>query len=290
MKYVITIGNFDGLHIGHKQIIAKTVELAKNLDAKSKLITFKNHTRDLSNMILDHEDKLEMIKYLGIDEVEELSFDEIKSMEPQDFMREYFNNATAVVVGEDFRFGKNRAGNSEDIIAFGKEHNIDVNIVKDLVSDGEKISSTKIRELIEAGDFLKASELLGYDFYVKSTVQNGYKRGSTLGFKTANIAWQENIIVPKYGVYYTQIEIAGEIFDAMTMVGVAKTFNKEFSCETYIFNFDREIYGEKIKLIFKEFLRENRKFDSKEDLISQLKRDKIKSIELAVKHNNHFTN
>ncbi len=285
MKYVITIGNFDGLHIGHKKIISHAVNMANDLGAKSRLITFKTHTRAIGNLILDHDDKIRMIKSMKINEIVELDFDEIKSMTPIEFMDQFFEDAVGIVVGEDFCFGKNRSGNAEDLKIYGANNNIKVDIVKDITDDNSKVSSSTIRELIKIGDVYKASKLLGYDFYVCSTIEDGYKRGQTLGFKTANISWPENIIKPKYGVYYTQMEIDGKIYDSMTMSGVAKTFNKDYSCETYIFNFDQDIYRRPVKLIFRDFLRANKKFDSKEELIEQLKKDKINSIETAVRLN-----
>lgn len=285
MKYVITIGNFDGLHIGHKKIISHAVNMANDLGAKSRLITFKTHTRAIGNLILDHDDKISMIKSMNIDDIVELDFDEIKSMTPIEFMDQFFEDAVGIVVGEDFCFGKNRSGNADDLKKYGANNNISVDIVKDITDDNSKVSSSTIRELIKIGDVYKASKLLGYDFYVCSTIEDGYKRGQTLGFKTANISWPENIIKPKYGVYYTQMEIDGKIYDSMTMSGVAKTFNKDYSCETYIFNFDQDIYRKPVKLIFRDFLRENKKFDSKEELIEQLKKDKINSIETAVRLN-----
>lgn len=285
MKYVITIGNFDGLHIGHKKIISQAVKMANDLGAKSRLITFKTHTRAIGSLILDHDDKINMIKSMNIDEIVELDFDEIKSMTPIEFMDQFFEDAVGIVVGEDFCFGKNRLGNADDLKKYGANNNIKVDIVKDITDDNSKVSSSTIRELIKNGDVHKASKLLGYDFYVCSTIEDGYKRGQTLGFKTANISWPENIIKPKYGVYYTQMEIDGKIYDSMTMSGVAKTFNKDYSCETYIFNFDQDIYRKPVKLIFRDFLRENKKFDSKEELIEQLKKDKINSIETAFRLN-----
>lgn len=285
MKYVITIGNFDGLHIGHKKIISQAVNMANDLGAKSRLITFKTHTRAIGTLILDHDDKISMIKSMNIDDIVELDFDEIKSMTPIEFMDQFFEDAVGIVVGEDFCFGKNRSGNADDLKKYGANNNIRVDIVKDITDHNSKVSSSTIRELIKIGDVYKASKLLGYDFYVCSTIEDGYKRGQTLGFKTANISWPENIIKPKYGVYYTQMEIDGKIYDSMTMSGVAKTFNKDYSCETYIFNFDQDIYQKSVKLIFRDFLRENKKFDSKEELIEQLKKDKINSIETAVRLN-----
>ena len=285
MKYVITIGNFDGLHIGHKKIISQAVNMANDLGAKSRLITFKTHTRAIGGLILDHDDKIRMINSMNIDEIVELDFDEIKSMTPIEFMDQFFEDAVGIVVGEDFCFGKNRSGNADDLKKYGANNNIKVDIVKDITDDNSKVSSSTIRELIKSGDVHKASKLLGYAFYVCSTIEDGYKRGQTLGFKTANISWPENIIKPKYGVYYTQMEIDGNIYDSMTMSGVAKTFNKDYSCETYIFNFDQDIYRKSVKLIFRDFLRENKKFDSKEELIEQLKKDKINSIETAVRLN-----
>ena len=281
MKYIITIGNFDGLHKGHQEIIKKTKNMAIDLNARSRLITFKSHTRSLDSLILSPEDKLSMIKDLGIDEVVELNFDDVKSMSPKEFLDEYFQEASGIIVGEDFRFGKDRAGSSQDLIEYGLANDIQVEIIKDLYSDDEKISSTHIRELLKNGEVHKAGELLDYDFYIKSKVEHGYKRGSTLGFKTANLNWPDSIVKVKYGVYYTNFEVDGQVYDAMTMVGVAKTFNKDFSCESYIFDFDKDIYDKEVKLSFKDFMRDNIKFDSKDDLILQLKRDKIKTLELA---------
>lgn len=281
MKYIITIGNFDGLHKGHQEIIKKTKNMADDLNVKSRLITFKSHTRSLDSLILSTDDKLSMIKDMGIDEVVELDFSEVKSMSPKEFLDAYFQDARGIIVGEDFRFGQNRAGSSQDLIEYGLSKDIEVKIIKDLYSDDEKISSTHIRDLLEEGKVHKASELLTYDFFVKSKVEHGYRRGETLGFKTANINWPDHIVKVKYGVYYTNFEVDGQIYDAMTMVGVAKTFNKDFSCESYIFNFDKDIYDKEVKLYFKDFMRENKKFDSKEDLILQLKKDKIKTLELA---------
>ncbi len=282
MKYFVTIGNFDGFHIGHQNIISELKRLAKKFDANTRLYSFDFHTRNLSSLILDEKNKESMAYSLGIDSYELLHFSDIKDMSPIEFLNYIDNDILGIVVGEDFRFGKDRLGSVDDIVKYAKDNNLIANIIPDVIIDsGEKISSSSIRKLISNGDIKKANEQLGYNFFATGIVEEGYKRGREIGFKTANISWSDEQIKPKDGVYYTKIIVDGKIYDSMTMAGIAKTFNHSFSCETNIFDFDRFIYGHEVKLIFLDFIRENKKFNSIDGVRAQLEKDKIKCLELA---------
>jgi len=276
-KRVVAIGNFDGFHRGHQILFSK---LQKYHDCIKTIITFENMMKDyhLGKYVLTSlKDKNELTKLYGVDELLYIPFsNEVKHMSPEDFIDKYLNNLNieALVIGSDFRFGYKASGTPE----FLKSKYKTVEIVNLLIDSNtlQKISTTKIIELIINNNIETANNYLGRKYSINGTIEHGYQNGRLLGFPTANIRIDENYALPKGGVFATEITINGNKYLSMTNIGTHPTLDELVipSIETNIFNFEHNIYNEKVQLTFLEFLRDEVKFENKNDLIEQLKKDK----------------
>lgn len=298
-KTVIALGNFDGIHKGHMELIHKVKNISENSDLKSGVLLFNEHTKNILNpnkgisKLTTLEDKLDILKELDLDYVFIVDFKSIFQLNPEEFIKLLLNrlNSHGIVVGKDYRFGNKAIG---DIVLLEKlcmDNDIVLNIV-DTVKDNDTIvKSTIIRRYISNGDIFKANKLLGRKYSIKGTVIHGEKRGRELGFPTVNIVNQHNYILPKEGVYYSNISILDDedsrIYESLSFVGTNLTFNEyEKKIETYIFDFSRFIYGKEVKIEFIDFIRGNKRFDSREGLITQMNED-VKFVENYNK-NLHF--
>ncbi len=276
-KRVVAIGNFDGFHRGHQMLFSK---LQKYHGCIKTIITFENMMKDyhLGKYILTSiEDKNELAKLYGIDEILYIPFsNEVKHMSPEDFIKKYLNNLNieAIVVGSDFRFGYKASGTPELLRSEYKN----VEVVNLLIDSNtlQKISTTKIIELIINNSIETANNYLGRNYSIKGTIEHGYQNGRLLGFPTANIRIDDNYALPKGGVFATKIQINSNAYLSMTNIGTHPTLDELVipSIETNIFDFTKNIYNEKVQLTFLEFLRDEVKFKNKNELIEQLKKDK----------------
>lgn len=280
---VVTIGNFDGVHIGHQRLIDLAVELGEEFNMESVAFTYANHPMDyIYDKRIEHltEDvqRENLILARGVDRVISVPFDnQLKSMTCRTFMQEILLNklgARHLVIGADSRLGKGREGSAEGIHRIGQELGIEVHIMSLVTVKGVRISSTYIRELIRDGNFEEANPLLGREFSLKGKVVHGRAIGRTIGFPTANIDLPLNIIIPCNGVYKTRVKLNEKIHYGATNVGIRPTFtDKARTIETHILDFDEMIYDEEIKIYFETKLRDEVKFLSKEELKHQLKLD-----------------
>ncbi|MGO1367937.1 MAG: bifunctional riboflavin kinase/FAD synthetase [Senegalia sp. (in: firmicutes)] len=284
-KTVICLGSFDGLHIGHKTLIKNVMKKSKKENLKSVVFTFSNHPASIipnkpePKLIITNEEKIKILENIGIDFFIMIAFSkEFMQMKPENFIKEVLVkklNVKRIVIGFNYKFGYKGKGDANLLKKLGEEYDFEVEVVSPIKNNEEVISSSIIRELILNGEIKKANKYLGRNFSIEGKVIHGKKRGKNLGFPTANIYLNNNYIVPKMGVYKTKTIYKSNIYNSLTNVGLNPTFekNKEVSIETYILDFNEEIYDENIKIEFLYFLRSEKKFSSKEDLIKQMKLD-----------------
>jgi riboflavin kinase / FMN adenylyltransferase len=293
----IALGNFDGLHLGHMSLVHKAINLAKEHEVKSMVYTFRNHpltviNKDISpKLLMDNETKVEILKQSGVDLISMVQFDrKLMEMCPESFMH-YLKttyNMRGVVVGFNYRFGYKNSGDVDFLKILGKKYNYQVYVMDALKYEDEVISSSSIRRYLQQGEVAHANKLLSRPFGIRGLVISGRKIGRTLGFPTANMQIDDNLIYPKIGVYYTNVNIDNQIFRGITNIGYNPTVNgTSLSLETCILDFDSDIYGKTITVYFIDRIRDELKFNSKEELIKQMEKDKAyaldKKIELNIK-------
>jgi riboflavin kinase / FMN adenylyltransferase len=285
---IVTVGTFDGIHLGHRKIISDLQEIKNEKNLRSVVVTFNPHPQIILKnkhkeikLLSTTEEKLYEFEKLGVDLVYILNFTrEFAEISAEDFYRNYLIEKiglTDIVFGYDHNFGKNREGNYETLKDFSKKYGIDVHKVDEFKINGDRINSTTIRNLLKDGDVEKASSLLGNNYYFSGKIVYGDRRGSTLGFPTANIIpLSEYKLIPKNGVYFVSAEVKNEKYFGMMNIGNRPTIaeNDEIFLEVNLFDFDENIYDEIIKIDFIKFLREEKKFSSLDELVSQLKKDR----------------
>ncbi|HTH04968.1 MAG TPA: bifunctional riboflavin kinase/FAD synthetase [Ilumatobacteraceae bacterium] len=289
-RTVVTIGAYDGVHLGHRAVIAEVQRLADEHGARSVVLTFDRHPASVvrpesaPRLLTDLEQKLELLGDTGVDGTVVVHFDEAQSREePGDFARRVLVDclaARAIVVGEDFHFGRNRKGNNATLRELGVATDFDVYPMPLVArADGvdEPISSTAIRRSLSGGDVELAEAMLGHPFEARGIVVNGDKRGRLLGFPTANVEVPNYVCLPADGVYagwYYRPD--GEVHACAINLGRRPTFYEHADhslLEAHLLDFDGDLYGEPAHVQFEHFLRSERKFDGVDALIAQLKHD-----------------
>lgn len=268
MDRIVTIGNFDGLHLGHLEIMKRLIDVGKAKNLEPMVYVIEKNC--LGERILTREDKVDILKDIGICDVYFETFtSKFENTSAYDFIKKVLIdkfNVKAVVVGLDFRFGKNREG---DISYLKKFFEVDV------LKKVDNISSTGIRELIKMGNVKKANMLLGREFFLRGKVIRGLKIGRTIGFKTANLEIDSKMIVPSNGVYKTRTLYDGNLYNSITNIGYNPTIVglRHKSIETNIFDFDQDIYDKNIEVYFLDKIREEKKFSSVDELVYNIKND-----------------
>jgi len=289
-----TIGTFDGVHLGHQKIISRLRDVAKKKDLCTTLITFYPHPRLIVRggtkpvkLLTSQSEKLELLEPTGLDQVLIIPFDEsFSNMDYRSFLNEILIerlDVRALVVGYDHAFGKNREGNYKNLKTLGDEYGFSLENVGPLESNGELIGSSAIREMIRYGEVDQASQFLGRPYSICGKVVHGAARGRLLNFPTANLQLEyENKLIPENGVYAVDVLLENDKYKGMLNIGFKPTFEtgQAFTIEVHILDFDQEIYGKQLKILFKKRLRSEKKFDSKEALVAQLEIDKFKSLKL----------
>lgn len=284
----LTIGNFDGIHLGHKEIISEVKRIAKNENLQSALLTFEPHPDSFFNQNLKNDFRLQnlgqKLKTLQNEEINYaiiLNFNQsLANLSAQDFIEKYLVNSMNVkhlIIGYDFSFGKNRQGNVALLEENAKKFGYKITKIAAKKSNEEIVSSSKIRNFIKSGNIRKANELLGQNFSVNGDVTFGKKIARQIGFMTANIRAKSGIIQPKFGVYKALVRIknSSQKLPAILNFGIKPTLfdEKEPIFEVHIFNFNDEIYGQKIEIELTDFIREEKKFASIEELKQQIIQD-----------------
>lgn len=274
LKRSIALGSFDGVHIAHKEVILSAVNYAKENDCISAVVTFRQPPALILgqsfSLISQNELKEKYIEELGVDELIYIDFNrEFCSLSPTDFFKilKAHLDAVSLSCGFNYRFGSKKSGDSKLLQKLCKENRINFSCSPPILFEDEAVSSTRIRKLIEQGDISKANLLLGHPFGIKNTVVDGQHLGRKLRFPTANQSLPKNCVVPRFGVYITRAEIDGKIYNSVSNIGNRPTVDgSKVLCETNIFGFSGNIYGKEIKVEFHEFLRDEEKFSSVDDL------------------------
>jgi riboflavin kinase/FMN adenylyltransferase len=282
----VTIGKFDGVHSGHRRVIADLRALAADKGLQSTVVTFDRHPLALLNPelcpppLVSNTQKIELLAAVGVDATLVLRFDRaLSELEPEQFVRDILVDtlhARLVFVGSDFRFGRRGAGDVALLRELGASNDFDVRLVDDVrAAEGRRASSTWIRELLAAGRVSEAGELLGYAPTVRSVVVHGEKRGRELGYPTANLAPDLEGLVPGDGVYAAWATLGEDVFPAAVSVGNNPTFDgvPEKRVEAHLLDQDLDLYGRTIEVAFVEYIRGMSKFDSLQDLIDQMGND-----------------
>lgn len=281
---VTAIGFFDGVHLAHKKLINKTIELANEKSLEKAVITFDVHPKsilfDLEYQYLTPlEKKIEIFKEFELDYVYVIEFNKEKSsLNPIDFIETYLKDINTIVCGFDFKFGVRGSGNVKTL---KNDNRFNTVVLKEVTYEGYKVGSTHIRDLLKSGQVDSVKEVLG-DFYsIRGEVVHGAKKGRMLGYPTANINTGDYLI-PKRGVYVTLTKVKDKWYESMSSVGHNPTLNCsiDLSVESNIFNFDEDIYGEIIDIKFVKRLRDEIKFTSIEALIAKIDQDKIDSLNI----------
>jgi len=279
-KSAVTVGNFDGVHAGHRRIIRRVIERRRS--APSVVITFEPHPREVLNhveevpAIFDFEERARLIGELGADYLVKVNFTkEFASRSAAEFVREAVGKFAPeiVVIGHDFRFGKGREGGEDFLRAAGRDQGFEVEAIPAVEVDGEPVSSTRIRDLIGAGHIKKANKLLGAPFHIKGEVVKGHGRGKALGFATANLKWESRLL-PREGVYAAAAEWNDNRCPAVINIGDNPTFgDEELVIEAHVMGFAGELYGARMRLDLYDRLRGEIKFDSADELSRQIAKD-----------------
>jgi len=293
---VVTVGTFDGVHIGHQGIIRRMKELAKQNDTETIIITFDPHPRmvihpdswDLK-LINAPKRKIDLIGKTGIDNLIVIPFTkEFAEMSSFDFIKEILVKKLGVkkmIVGYDHHFGKDRLGNFNSLQEVGEELGFDVEEVPAQFVDGVAVSSSMIRKALNDGDISIANRLLGYEYSIYGKVVEGYKIGKSIGFPTANIEVDDKLkLITANGVYACKIMWKGKRFIGMGNIGVRPTLNrKDLTIEVNIFDFDEEIYGDYLTVYWIDRIRDEIKFENLDALKQQLIKDKQTTLKILGK-------
>ncbi|MFH0894782.1 MAG: bifunctional riboflavin kinase/FAD synthetase [Bacteroidota bacterium] len=290
---VITVGTFDGLHMGHKKIISRLCESAKEMNGQSVLVTFHPHPRALLypaehnlRLLSSLNEKIHLLKQSGIDQLVIIPFTKaFAALTSDEFVKQYlveFMGAKKLIVGYDHQFGAGRGGSYETLLELGKELDFVVEKIPPQVASEVIVSSTKVRNAIIAGEIKAANRLLGHEYPLTGTVQKGRGVGRQLGFPTANLLPDESLkLLPQDGVYAVNLLIRGLHYGGMMNIGIRPTFGKsQRVIEVNIFGFDRDIYGEEITVFFRDHVRQELRFGNAAELVHQLKIDREKVIQI----------
>ena len=285
---MVTIGTFDGVHLGHRKLILKLRELADTIQGETVVLTFFPHPRmvlypnehglELLNTI---EEKISLLTEAGVDHLIIHPFDKnFSELSSEEFIREVIVKklkTRKLVIGYDHHFGKKREGNFEDLVRMAPEYNFEVEKIEEQDVNDIAVSSTRVRNALKKGDVTTAMSYLGRPYTITGKVIHGKKIGRTIGFPTANLQIREDYkLLPAEGVYIIMVEIENETFYGMLSIGRRPTLENDgrLSVEVYILNFDRDIYGEEITLHLLKWIRGDQKFSWLEELQQQIEKDR----------------
>ena len=278
---VVLIGNFDGIHLGHQKLISKAKKIAEQKKQKLVLVTFNPHPREIINniemdLILPYKEKKLLLKNYGVDKIDEIKFtNKLSKLSAEEFAKEYIykaHNPSDIVIGKNFKFGHKARGDAkllkDSLSKKVKVHSIDIKRLDSLV-----ISSSEIKKLISKGNIDKVNKLLGRNYHISGKVIHGEKRGRLIGFPTTNLSTEWNFL-PKKGVYVSKVVISDKSYQSITNIGVRPTFNaNSLQIESHIFDFNKNVYGKKIKIYFLARIRSEKKFETVEKLIENITKD-----------------
>ncbi|MDR9415011.1 MAG: bifunctional riboflavin kinase/FAD synthetase [Gracilimonas sp.] len=291
---VLTVGTFDGVHLGHRKLMETVVNKARTRDARSVVVTFDPHPREIINpgksgikLLTSLKERCELLEDLGIDILLVIPFDrDFSLLTSKEFVRDIIYEKIGVsefVIGYDHHFGRDREGTIETIENLGTELGFEAYVVSKQEMGDVTISSTLIRNtLANEGDVRQAAEYLGREYLLNGIVMHGDERGRTIGYPTANLKPEhENKVIPKNGVYAVKVRVGEDWYGGMLNIGVRPTFEDPArTIEVNIFNFNRDIYGDTIQVRFVDRIRDEQKFDGIDELKAQLGNDKERSLKI----------
>lgn len=281
---VLTIGNFDGVHSGHRYFLEQIKKRAIQDNCLFAVMTFVPHPRQILSptndyLINSYDERRMLLREIGVDYLYEINFTrDFSTLNPLDFLNQYVGCNSKIIdifIGHDFAFGAKKSGNYELMKNFCSEKNIGFFLGEEFQLKGKNVSSTTIRQALKDGDMHWARELLSRDFFMSWRIIKGYGRGRKIGFPTANLQYAEDRIIPRQGVYVTKTFCDGSYYISVTNIGKNPTFEgvEKISVETHILDFSRDIYGEEIRINFVEFMRPEVRFQSINELIEQIRKD-----------------
>ena len=294
-KTILTLGTFDGVHVGHKKILERVTQNTENGKYESLVLTFFPHPRMVLHgqsevkLLNTIDEKINLLEKAGIQNLVIHPFDEkFSRLTAEEFVKTVLVNQfhiKKIIIGHDHRFGKNRTADINDLIAFGQQYNFEVEQISVQEIDAVSISSTKIRNALMEGNMALANDYLGYDYFLTGTIAKGKQLGRTIGFPTANLKIKENYkLIPQNGAYVVKSTIDQKTVYGMMNIGYNPTVAGEnLSIEIHYFDFDKDIYDQKIAVSILERLRPEQKFGSVDLLKEQLKKDKQAALEITNK-------
>ena len=280
-RTIYALGFFDGVHLGHQALLKACRELAECHGCKAGAVTFTTHPDSLVSgktpaLLTTNEDKRRLLRYYAMDTVVELPFDkQLMATLWTAFLEQLLEEGAAgFVCGDDFRFGAKGSGTAEKLAAFCKEKGLPYAIVPEQLLDGQRISSTRIRSVLEQGDMEQAKRLLGHPLILTGTVLAGKQLGRTMDIPTANLSLPESLVTPKFGVYACKVWAEGKEYLAVTNIGTRPTVEGEgITVEAHLLDFDGDLYGKEITVAFYDFLRPEQKFADLDALKTQIAAD-----------------
>jgi riboflavin kinase/FMN adenylyltransferase len=294
-KTIVTIGTFDGVHIGHQKIIEKLIQETKKADCESLILTFFPHPRMVLNgsssikLLNTINEKSSLLEKMGLDNLVIHPFDKkFSNLSAEEFVKTILVdsfNIKKIIIGYDHRFGNNRAANIDDLISFGKKYDFEVEQISAQEIDSVSVSSTKIRDAITDGNMIIANEFLGYDYILSGKIITGKQLGRTIGFPTANIKIEENYkLIPKNGVYIVKSHLQEKTVFGIMNIGLNPTVNGEdLSIEVHFLDFEADLYNKNITVSVIDRIRDEQKFTSIDLLKAQIQEDKNYAISFIKK-------
>lgn len=289
----LALGNFDGLHLGHQKLIRENINHARARKCTAAAMIFEPHPLRVlfperaPRLLISTARKIELFAVLGLEMVIQVPFTrDVARLSPEYFVENVLCDTLgveSVSVGFNFTFGHKGAGTPETLQQLGPEKGFAVQVIPPVKVGDEVVSSTLIRQALEVGDIKRASRFLGHLPMLEGRVVQGEKRGTTIGYPTANVAVPSDLIVPGNGVYAARIKLSGETYSAVVNIGRKPTFHEDYpvSIEAHIFDFDKNIYGKQIRLYFLDKIRDEKKFDGIEQLVSQINDDAVRARKIA---------
>lgn len=295
---VVTVGTFDGVHAGHRAIMDTVIRKADKREARSVIVTFDPHPREIINpgdagikLLTTLQERREILEELGIDTMVVIPFDrDFSLLSSEEFIRDIIYKkigVSEIVIGYDHHFGKDREGSIETVERLGKEMGFETYVVSKKEVGAQTVSSTAIRNAIsEEGNVEQAAEFLQRLYRLNGTVIHGDKRGKEIGYPTANIKPEDTRkIIPKDGVYAVGVRYEGNWYKGMMNIGTRPTFDdSQRTLEVHLFDFNEDIYGKEVQVRFVKRIRNEKKFSGKDELVSQLKEDEKTAKEILADH------
>lgn len=283
-KIHVTIGNFDGVHLGHREFLSHIKKDSIQDHAKFVVVTFVPHPLQTLKaqsgfMLNTYAERRELLSECGVDYLLEINFTrDFSTLTPEQFLEKYifsFDGISKIFLGHDFAFGANKSGDFHVAKTFCDNRKTSLILQKEFKVKNTSVSSTEVRNAIQMGDIPKATELLGRDYFLSGRVIKGEGRGKKIGFPTANLGYDKELIIPAKGVYVTQVKIKDMTYNSVTNIGVNPTFNTGYNIhvESHLLDFTHDIYGEEIRVSFIKKLRDEKKFPSVNDLVAQIESD-----------------